>query len=155
MFKETQDELNNREWYEETARLLRLPICIRSYIGSSWADISTTRLPNSYRVRGHTSYSRDSPKFMNSDTQLPYGFVQIWWICSHASHLQDCTQLYEVLFNIMNKLNSWYCLLCVYNTIISSFGIVLWIDKMIQICSIKALWFKPWKYMIELQGQNV
>ena len=98
-----------REQYGETARSLRLPIYIRSYIRSSWADISITGLPNSYRVHGHTCHSWDSPSFMSSDTQILHGFVQIWLICRHTSHLRDCPQLYEILFNIMNDLSSWYC----------------------------------------------
>ena len=115
-----------REQYGETTHSLRLPIYIRYYIYSSWADISTMGLPNSYRVHGHTSHSWDNPTLMSSNTQLRHGFVQIWLICRHTSHLWDFPQLqYEILFNIMNELTSWYCLLSIYNTIISSFDIVL------------------------------
>ena len=97
------------EGYGHTSRLLKLPIYIKSYIQSSWAYISTTGFPNSYRVHERTSHSRDSPTFMSSDTQFVHEFVQIWLICRHRSHLWDCPQLYKFLFNIMSKLNSWYC----------------------------------------------
>ena len=106
MYKETQDELSREEQDGEIARLLRLPIYIRFYIRSSWADISTTGLPNSYRVHGHTSHSRDSPTVMSSDAQLLHEFVQTGLICRHTSHLRDCPQLYEILFNIMKDLSS-------------------------------------------------
>ena len=87
-----------------------------------------------YGVHGQTSQPRDCPtpvEFMG--IHLIHEIAQMWLICRHTSHLRDCPVLYEILFNIVKKLNSWYCLLCVYNTIIAYFGIVLWIAKIIQI----------------------
>ena len=85
-----------------------------------------------YRVHGKTSQPWDCPtpiEFMG--THLIHGIAQLLWAWTHNSstslskldwfagiHLTNeiVHNWMKFLFNIMNDLSSWYCLLWTYNT---------------------------------------
>ena len=135
--------------------MLRLPICIRSYIQSSWANISIVDCPTPIEFMGIHLIHRIAQLLWAWTHNSSMGFSKFdWFVGIHLTYkiVHNCTKFHLILWR------NWILDIVYYVFTIPlflSFGIVFWIAKMIQISGIRAKFnHLSWIYKIKFSNHN-